>query len=154
MIVEGINHSVINFTDVKWTNKALLDSYDFMESDLTNYSNRLRILADKTYDFGSFPIFISQHTRIYRLSPIGVVGRLETAKNHDYVYNGVDYYFMMKKLDSVTKSIANEKKALFIDLSSNTEWCDNDFYDWCHNTPQGCQKVGSHICKSIEHLLK
>ncbi len=152
MIIEGMNHTAVNFAAEKWTKKRLLGSYDFMQPHLNNYADRLRLLADLTYKFGSKPIFVSQPARKYRVTTTGIEGVAKTALYNNYLYNGVDYYFMMRKLDSVTKAVANETKAFFIDLSAYTDWDDNDFYDFCHNTPQGAKKIGAHLHGEIKKL--
>ncbi len=60
---------------------------------------------------------------------------------------------MMRKLDSVTKDVAREKKALFFDLVSHTGWKDADFYDFSHMTPKGAEKVGMLLWSELRNIF-
>ncbi len=68
-------------------------------------------------------------------------------------YPVVDYY-MMKNLDSITKAVAKEKDALFVDLASHAGWMDSDFYDFSHMTPHGAEKVGVFLYDALKNMLK
>ena len=59
----------------------------------------------------------------------------------------------MRKLDSVTKDVADEKDALFIDLAGYTGWVDTDFYDFGHMTPQGAEKVGDLLWRAMRNII-
>jgi len=58
---------------------------------------------------------------------------------------------MMRKLDNVTKSVAVEKGASFVDLASKPIWEDSDFYDFSHMTPEGAQKVGTLLYEALKN---
>lgn len=153
MVVEKISHRSIDFSRELWTNKALQIDYGFMKTRLNEYANRLRILADKTYALGAKPIFVSQPSRRYRITPNGIQGLDKVNVYDGHPYNGVDYYHMMKKLDNVTKSVAAEKGALFVDLAGQNVWEDSDFYDFSHMTPQGTKKVGTLLYEALKTTI-
>lgn len=148
-----IVHTSIDFKGLQWTKQALQDDYEFMQPRFSEYADRLRILADMTHRFGSKPIFVSQPSRKYRITPDGIEGASNTSYYEDHLINGVDYYHMMRLLDGVTKAVAIEKGSFFIDLSSHTGWADADFYDFLHMTPQGSNKVGSLLYKAIRNTI-
>jgi hypothetical protein len=154
MVVKKIGHGAINFSESSWTREALQNDYSFMNKRLNDYRDRLRILADLTYKFGAKPIFVSQPSRMYRFTANGIVGWSKAAYyDSDYQYNGVDFYYMMRKLDSVTRAVAIEKGASFVDLASHNIWVDDDFYDLIHMTPQGAKKVGEELAKELIIIL-
>jgi lysophospholipase L1-like esterase len=154
MVVYKISHRSIDFNKVSWTRDALQKDYEFMQPRLNAYAKRLRVLADLTFASGAKPIFVTQPSRKYRTTSGGIEGIQETSPYDDgHQYNGVDYYHMMKRLDSVTKAVAIEKNAYFVDLSSYANWEDIDFYDFAHLTPPGAYKVGTRLYHAIKDII-
>ncbi len=148
--VKKLGHDAIDFNALQWTQQSLQDSYEFMRPRLDAYATRLRILADLTREFGAEPIFVSQPTRHYRITPDSIEGHSNSGSYDGHEYNGVDYYHMIRQLDGVTEAVATEKGALFIDLGSHSEWLDTDFYDYSHMTPQGARKVGILLHEQLQ----
>ena len=154
VVVKKIGHGAINFNESSWTHEALQNDYGFLDKRLNDYRNRLRMLADLTHDFGAKPIFVSQPSRMYRFTTNGIEGWGKPAYyESDYRYNGVDFYYMMKRLDSVTRAVAIEKGVFFVDLASHNIWVNDDFYDLLHMTPQGAKKVGEELSKELIIIL-
>jgi len=153
MVVRQIGHRSIDFKELQWTRRALQDDYSFMQRRLDAYADRLRILADKTYDFRAKPIFVSQQSRKYRITPHGIEGEGTVSSYEGHPINGVDYFHMMRRLNSVTKAVADEKGAIFIDLASHTSWTDDDFYDFEHMTPQGVKKIGTILYDVLRSII-
>ena len=151
--VKKLVHDSIDFNELQWTRDALQDNYDFMAPRLDEYAARLRILADLSYEFGAQPIFVSQPTRHYRITPDGMEGHRDTGSYDGHDYNGIDYYHMIRQLDGVTKAVAIEKGVFFIDLGSYTHWVDSDFYDFSHMTPQGARKTGIILHAELGNLV-
>ena len=153
MVVQKIGHRSLDLSQVHWTRDAIQNDYGFMESRLNEYRNRLRVLADMTQGLGAKPIFVSQPSRKYRPTPDGIVGDSTIGFYDGHEFNGVDYYHMMRKLDGVTKAVASEKDALFVDLSSQPVWLDTDFYDFLHMTPSGAEKVGVLLSRALRNVI-
>ena len=153
MVVNKIYHRSIDFNKVIWTRDALQNDYEFMQPRLNAYANRLRILADMTLASGAKPIFVTQPSRRYRITAGGIEGIQETSSYDGHQYNGVDFYYMMKRLDKVTEVVAIEKNVYFVDLSSYTNWEDADFYDFAHMTPPGAYKVGILLHHAIKDIV-
>jgi hypothetical protein len=152
-MVKEIGHRSIDFNDIDWTGDALQHDYDFMQTRLRGYADRLRVLADKTREFGAEPVFVSQPSRKYRITPNGLVGNSTLQSYDGHEINGVDYYHMMRELDTVTEAVASEKDALFVDLAAHTGWVDTDFYDFAHMTPQGVEKVGVILWGALRDVI-
>lgn len=151
--VDKIGHHKVEFNERHWVRDAIQKDYSFMDQSLNEYSTRLRLLADKARKLGAKPIFVSQPSRRYRNTPDGLVGddSIRSYDGHDF--NGVDYYHMMRRLDSITKAVAIEKDALFVDLGINSGWVDADFYDFAHMTPQGAKKVGELLWEALKSVV-
>lgn len=150
MVVNKIGHRPLDFSEVQWTNQPVQDNYDFMERRLKEYASRLRILAKRTKDLGASPIFVSQPSCRYRITKEGLVGDNTIGSYDSHTYNGVDYYYMMKRLDSITEAVALEKNAIFVDLASHSGWVESDFYDFEHMTPAGAKKVGVLLHEALK----
>jgi hypothetical protein len=153
LVEKKMGHRSVDFGKVEWTEDRLQDGYDFMQPNLLAYETRLRELADLTHDFGSQPIFVSQPSRKYRVTEHGVLGRSKVTSYGEHQINGGDFYYMMKRLDQVTQSVAREKGALYIDLSSQGDWADGDFYDFSHMKPQGAKKVGKLLYQALSSSI-
>ncbi len=153
-IIRQIGHRSINFAELEWTGKRLQEDYSFMEPRLTAYARRLRKLVDLTREMGAEPVFVSQPSRKYKFTPEKKLwGNSAVNSYDDHPYNGVDYYYMIRKLDSVTKAVAAEKKVPFIDAGGYHEWTDADFYDFEHMTPQGSEKLGILLSNQLKKII-
>jgi len=153
MVVREIVHRALDLIKLPWTRDAIQNNYGFMEPRLNEYANRLRVLAEMTHNLGAKPIFVSQPSRRYRITPDGFAGnsRIDSYDGHEF--NGVDYFHMMRKIDSVTEAVASENGALFVDLASHTGWANTDFYDFAHMTPQGAEKVGVLLWRELKDVI-
>jgi len=152
IIVSKIGHRSIDFSKVQWTHDRIQNDYKFMDVRLNEYANRLRVLADMTHNLGARAIFMSQPAHKYRITPDGLTGDSVVDSYDGYKYNGVDYYYMIRKLNGVTKAVANEENALFVDMANHT-WGDADFYDFAHMTPQGAKKVGLFLWGALKNVI-
>jgi hypothetical protein len=153
LVVSRIGHQRVKFDELLWVRGPLQQDYGFMAPRLSAYAGRLRVLAGLTRQAGATPIFVSQPTRHYRVSPQGIEGWADASLYDGRPINGVDFYRLMRKLDGVTRSVALEQGALYVDLASRTEWADADFYDFVHMTPQGAAKVGQFLYEALKDAV-
>lgn len=151
LVVSRIGHQRVNFGELKWVRDRLQEDYGFLAPRLDAYAARLRLLADLTYQAGATPVFVSQPTRHYRITSQGIEGSAEATSYDDRRINGVDVYYLMRKIDDVTGRVAKEKGAAYVDLAGRTEWTDLDFYDYVHMTPQGAAKVGTLLYEALRN---
>ena len=154
IVEKEIGHEAVDFSTVEWTYDARQADYAFMQIRLDEYAERLRILADLSRDFGAEPVFVSQPAWHYRFSADVLLGNSRVRLYDDYEYNGVDFYYMMRRLDRVTAAVAEEKKMLYLDLASISGWVESDYYDFVHMTPQGVEKIARFLHGPIQELLK
>lgn len=154
LFVHKIGDRSINFNEVKWTNKPLIKSYDkLMEKRLNAYVERLKILIKKTKQFGSIPIFVTQPSRIYRFVNGTVQGNDQPAQYDNVKINGVDFYYMISKLNAVTIEACKQNEAIAIDMAKGLILQDDDFYDFIHMTPKGVKKVGNYLYDKLKDKL-
>lgn len=156
VFTHNISHRKVDFSNVSWTQQTMRDDYNkIMKKRLDAYYKRLNVLIDKTKEFGAIPIFITQPMRWYKLNNNIIVGSDEEIKYDDIVVNGMDYYYMMKKLNSVTMDVCRNKEGICIDLSDKSKavWDDNDFYDYNHMTPKGAQKLAELLVEELKGLF-
>lgn len=153
---QNIGHRSIDFKKQEWVSEPLLSSYDkIMDTRLKEYAERLEMLIQKTESFGSTPIFMTSPSRMYRLREGRIEGVKAFGSYKGAPINGVDYYYLMMKLDHVTCSTAKEHNILCLDLAKEMiqEWEEDDFYDFAHMTPKGARKVGQYIFEILREKL-
>lgn len=149
MVVQRIGHQRVKFDEITWVREPLQRDYDFMVPRLEAYAARLRLLADLTRQAGAVPIFVSQPSRHYRVTPQGLEGEARVTLYDDRRMNGIDFHHAMRRIDGAMQAVAAEKGALYVDLAARKEWADADFYDLVHMTPQGAAKVGQFLYEAL-----
>lgn len=150
----GLAHHSVNHSKVGWSSNPMLKSYDdLMNTRLNEYAERLNILIDKARDFGSIPIFVTQPSRTYRKKHGVIEGSKWTIRYDNTQINGLDFYYMIRKLDNVTISICQARGVVCIDMAKDTEWEDDDFYDRWHMTPKGTIKVGLYLYERLKKIV-
>ncbi len=153
VVVSKLGHRDLDFSQIDWTSNKIQQNYHFMQPRLSEYANRLRVLIQMTKKNGAKAIFVSQPFRKCRNTQEGLEGDSKISHYDNYKFNGLDFYYMMKRLDAVTKMVAKENDVLFIDLASKIELDDDDFYDFIHMTPQGTLKVGELLWGTLKDQI-
>ena len=148
-----MTHRAVALGDLEWSREPLQSDYDFMDPMLQAYAERLITLIELTDALGAKPVFVSQPSRLYRVTPGGVEGYDQGDVYAGRPVNGVDFYHIKNRLDRITEATSSESGALFIDLAIHGDWADADFYDFGHMTPSGAMKVGDHLYEALRHLV-
>jgi lysophospholipase L1-like esterase len=147
------SHRKVDFRNVVWTDKPVQDGYAFLASRLGGYADRLRLLIDRTRRFGARPIFVTQPSRRFRRTPDGIEGRADVIDYGGHRINGIDQYHMMRQFDRVMDSVCRERNVPFLDIVADTDWTDEDFYDFNHMTPAGAAKLGRHLFVRLQPIV-
>lgn len=154
--VNNIDHESQNWLSLSTTTSPLNkpESYQpLMSNRLEAYRERLRALVDRTKSIGATPIFVTQRKMSYWTENGQITGLAKVADYEGAQYNGVDMYYMNKLLSMKTMSICNEVSgAICIDLESELELEQKDFYDSAHNTPSGANKIGLFLADKIKQF--
>ncbi|MDA0323965.1 MAG: hypothetical protein O2923_14785 [Verrucomicrobia bacterium] len=148
-----MTHRAVAFGDLEWSREPFQSDYDFMDPVLQAYADRLITLIELSEALGAKPVFVSQPSRRYRVTPHGVEGCDEGAVFAGRAVNGVDFYHIKNRLDRITEATSRQSGALFVDLAMHGDWTDADFYDCSHMTPRGAMKVGDHLYEALRHLV-
>jgi len=140
-----------------WTEKPILSNYkSIMKSRLDAYEQRLNILCDKVKSMGGKPIFVTHSARrLYDIIDGKIIGENKIYADYDgHLINGVDYYYMIRLLHESTKKVCIKNDGIFIDLDQELQFSlYHDFYDECHNTPLGAEKIGKYLYKKLKYLF-
>ena len=159
----GLPHDISgyyeDFSTKDWVVQPRLSDYEkIMKDRLDAYEQRLTILCKKVESVGSIPIFVSQSMRrTYDFIDGRLFGEsLHSAYDYEgFSFNGVDYYYMKQLLNERTKQVCNKNGGIFIDLDQELKFdIKNDFYDHCHNTPSGAEKIGKYLYLKLNHLFE
>ena len=145
------------FSTENWTEKPISSNYkSIMKSRLDAYEQRLNILCDKVKSMGGKPIFVTQSARrLYDIIDGKIIGDNKIYADYDgHLINGVDYYYMIRLLHESTKKVCIKNDGIFIDLDQELQFSlYHDFYDVCHNTPLGAEKIGKYLYKKLKYLF-
>lgn len=100
------------------------------------------------------PIYASQPIRRCWQSGGQTVGVARTRLTYDGAgINGVDQCIMMRLLNDVTMDFCRHSGGVCIDLASELEFDDADFYDFYHNSPKGAEKIGRYLHRKLGSLF-
>jgi lysophospholipase L1-like esterase len=153
-----LEHKIEDFNKIEKVNKGLVSDYDALPKEfytkLFNYEKRIELLIKKSKTLGAEPIFITQPSRLYSITDTALTGLNKEMYYYNQQINGVDYYYINEKLNSVIKKQCAKNNLILIDLSNMKNLTDEDFYDVSHNTKNGAKKIGEEIAKQLIPLLK
>ena len=101
------------------------------------YGKRLEVLDQAAREFGTIPVFVTQHAGRYRLDKTGALrGR-------------IGGFFSIDAINDVTRDYCAQRNMFCIDLASEMFFSANDIYDGIHTTPQGSRKIGMKVCEKL-----
>lgn len=149
-----VGHRKIDFSNVNYTKSVVLDEklvelYD--EKNLSAFKARIQKLDAYARDMNAIAFFVTQPAFTYKLRNGEVVG-VEEIKyiEEKYAYNGVGYYKLLNKLNDAMR--ATVEPELVIDITNDSSWEAEDFYDYYHMTPIGAEKLGKKIYHKISQI--
>lgn len=150
-----LGHQSVDFSEIEWTSKPLRNDHEvLMKSVLHLYSMRLRELIQRAVKLGAKPIFVTQTMSSYKVVNNEIYGSDDFMRFHNRAINGVDLYYLMKLMNQQTMAVCREVNGICIDLASELNLDDADFYDTVHNTPQGARKIGRYLYTKLSPHLE
>lgn len=141
--------SALNLRDIPLTTQPLQRSYEFMSPRLGSYRARLTTLVGLCIANKMTAIFVNQPSIRYRRQLSGIAGTAEKFDYDGHPCNGVDYFFMIQRLDSVTAAVCRIENIPYLDIVSKLDLTLEDFYDYSHTTPSGAAKVGAAMASAL-----
>jgi hypothetical protein len=146
----GLSHRAINFRSLEWVDIPKIHNHaQLAQIAIQEYNKRLRLLADRVHKLNGTPIFVTQSFRKYKREDGKVLGVAETISYGNAEINGVDCYLIMQLFNDTTMNVCRETGSICIDLATELNFDDGDFYDFYHNTPKGTEKIGSYLYKKL-----
>ena len=112
-------------------------------SRLEAYGRRVQMLAGRIRELGAEPIFVSQSRGSYRVRDGRPVGRAGSDGG----------YFQMAAYNQAMLAACRRVRAICIDLGSELEFQDGDFYDHIHTTPSGSARIGRYLYAKLKNRL-
>jgi hypothetical protein len=150
---EKAGHNRVDFASVKWVRSPNISNYEeLMRARLDAYVDRLTVLIEMTRKQGQ-PIFVSQPTRQCKQVDGQLIGTAETTDYDGKEINGLDHCLMMELLNRKTMETCQASGSICIDLASELEFEDRDFYDYYHNNPKGTGKIGKYLYDKLNTHL-
>lgn len=140
----------IPWEGMTWTNTPLHEDHAaFMQKQLLDYEQRLRILLGKISAAGAKAIFVTQAAHYFKTENGEVIGMKDTLDFQGRKVNGVDLYSMHQLLNQTALRVCREGNCIPIDLAGELTFADQDFYDYYHNTPAGAEKIGRYLAAKL-----
>ena len=155
-LAHDVGGGIHTFSTDSWVNYPLVTSYEsIMENHLDAYEDRLNILCNRVSSAGSIPIFVSQSIRRnYNFIDGQLYGVPSMGEYNGQAINGVDYYYMSRLLNERTRRVCLANSGIYIDLDEELEFdLEVDFYDHCHHTPSGAEKIGKYLFSQLNYLF-
>ena len=156
-IAHPVGHSSQNYDNIEWIKGSSIENHNYyFKERLLAFEKRLEILCQKVKEYDATPIFVTQsNRRLYRFVDGQLYGDSSFKKKYDGLkINAIDYYHIICLFNKITEKVSEINNAIFLDLNSEVEFnLKNDFYDSCHHTPSGAQKVGDYLFNKLNHIL-
>ena len=147
-----VGHRSVNFQQQQWVEAPRVTNHrELIERRLPGYEQRLKALDDRVRQFGGLPIYVTQPTRRCKKLNGKTVGVAETETFEGIEIDGVDSCIMMQMLNNQTMEFCRKVGGICVDLASELEFEDGDFYDYYHNTPGGAEKIGVYLYQKLQY---
>jgi len=147
-----VEHRSVNFQQLQWTDAPLITNHQvLMAPRLQAYEQRLRVLDARVKRLGAQPIYMTQSTRVCKSLNGKTVGVADPERFEGTEINGVDSCIMMRLINNKTMEFCHSLGGICLDLASELEFEDGDFYDFYHHTPQGAEKTGSYLYRKLQN---
>jgi lysophospholipase L1-like esterase len=151
-----LGHQAIDFETIKWTKGPPLqrNHENLMAGRLEKYEKRLMLLCEKSREFGSIPIFVTQYVKSKKREKGELIYLAKTIKYDGYKINGVDVSKMVDLLNQRTMTVCKKQNAVCLDLASDMEFGKDDFYDYVHPSDKGTRKIAEYLKQRLSPYIK
>ncbi len=145
----------VDFHTLNWVDRPAATNHEaLMRARLRAYGERLRILDQRMHSYGTMPIYVTQPVRWCKNMDGKVIGVDEQSTFNGVSINGIDRCIMMQLINKKTMETCRDIGGICIDLASELEFDDSDFYDYHHNAPQGAEKIGHYLYQNLKQLFR
>ena len=149
-----VGHRSVNFQKLEWVDTPKVTSHlELMRPRLQAYEQRLKVLDERVRQLRSIPIYVTQPIRRCKSLNGKTVGVAETERFEGIEIDGVDSCIMMRMLNDKTMAFCHAVGGICLDLASELEFNDSDFYDFYHNAPRGAEKIGLYLYQKLQDRI-
>ena len=120
----------------------IINKFELKEFQKNKLKKNLALLTKYTKDMNAIPIYVSQKS----LRGKNVDGEI-------YSYNNFDIFNYEKQISKTIREYCNENNETFIDLFSEVEFTNKDFYDLIHTTPEGSEKIANYLFYKLNNIV-
>ena len=146
-----VEHRSVNFQNQQWTDAPRITNHrELIAPRLRAYEQRLKALDERVRRLGALPIYVTQPIRRCKNINGKTVGTVETESFEGVEIDGVDSCIMMRLMNNKTMEFCHSVGGICLDLASEVEFEDGDFYDFYHNTPRGAEKTGIYLYRKLQ----
>jgi lysophospholipase L1-like esterase len=142
-------HNGIKINERKYDEKnSTVGTSILLDQNSRQFEINLKSLLSSIRESGGVPVCVSQPHRLAKRfgeSRVGVKNAFEFLGKQ---YNGIDYDISLMRINGILESLCLKEKGFFID-AYNSNFEDDDFYDYVHMTPKGAMKLGKIISSSM-----
>jgi len=146
----------VDFEHLPYTSRPRWNDYDAAAgAQLSGFAQRFDRLLERVQEGGSVPVCVTQPTMFYRIDNGRVVGvdidvSFEAPIPIDEI-NGMDYFYLRRRLDAIILASCRAIDAPAIDLAMAV-WEPAGFYDFEHMSPVGAKQLGGRIAAAMQDL--
>ena len=142
-----------------YVTEGLCSDYKFYDKYLKAIEKRVSILINETKKIDAEPIIVTQSMRgKFFLKDGKVYGDPKIWRNKNISdINGVDYYYISRKINSKLVEISTKENIFYIDADNDENLMfdiHSDFYDYMHFTEQGSRKFGIYLYENLSKIIK
>jgi len=146
-----VEHRSVNFQQLQWTDAPRIKNHQALIAPrLHAYEQRLKALDARVRRLGSLPIYMTQSIRVCKSLNGKTVGVADPESFEGIEINGIDTCIMMRLINDKTMEFCQSVGGICLDLASDLEFEDADFYDFYHHTPRGAEKTGLYLYRKLQ----
>lgn len=146
-----VGHRSVNFQQQQWIDAPkVINHQELIGPRLLAYEQRLKALDERVRRLDAIPVYVTQPIRRCKNLNGKTVGVAETESFEGIEIDGLDSCIMMRLLNNKTMEFCQMVGGICLDLASELEFEDGDFYDFYHNTPRGAEKTGIYLYQKLQ----
>jgi hypothetical protein len=150
----NLAYTRVDFSKVYWTDAPTRgDHAAFFSGKVAEFGGRERALTEKAAGLGAKTIWVTQPSRYYKRVSGKLIGANGVFPVDGVNLNGVDIYEVTRLMNAETMTSCARSGAICLDLASELDFEDDDFYDYVHNVPSGTAKIGDYLYRKLQGIF-
>ncbi len=122
---------------------------------LDAYAARLKVLTELTRRMGAEPIFVTQMRTDYKIEDGKLFTLVMPRRDGTFIAEGSDWSLVRLQLfNETTLTTCAELRLTCIDLATQIDFTEEDFYDAIHTTPIGSKKIATFLYGALSETIR